>query len=288
MSKCVLVTGASGNVGKEVVAALHDKYPDITTRLATRKKQSVSKYETNTETVHLNFRNPDSFSPALQNCSSVFLLRPPDISNTPDTLNKFITSARQADIKQIVFLSVAGAADFILVPHHAVEQQLRRGSDDWTILRAGFFAQNLATAYKEDINQDDRLYLPAGNGEVAFVDLRDVGQVAAHALVTPSEHAGMTYTLTGSKTYTFEEVAQLLSEHVGRMINYDQASVLGYLYHVITRKKLGFLQSLVQTVLHTGLRFGQAKKVDPTLAELLNRKPYDLEDYIRDHKDIWT
>ncbi|MDZ7680155.1 MAG: NAD(P)H-binding protein [Fodinibius sp.] len=287
MSNKVLVTGASGNVGTEVVSALQSFHPQTSIRIATRDTEDAKSSDGQSESVYLDFQNPDTFSSAVSGCSSVFLLRPPAISNTKDTLNRFITTARESGIERIVFLSVAGAADNKIVPHHAVEQQLRNGPSDWTILRPGFFAQNLASAYRDDILQDDRLYLPAGNGKVAFVDLRDVGEVAAQILTSLTEHAGMTYTLTGPQSYTFYEVADILSQNLGRPIEYVPASIPGYLYHLLKRKRLGIMQALVQTILHVGLRFGQAKEIDPTLERLLAKNPRTVEIYIRDHINIW-
>lgn len=287
MSQRVLVTGASGNVGTEVVSALQSFHPQTTIRIATRNTENTKLSEGVSESAYLDFQNPDTFSSAVSGCSSVFLLRPPAISNTKDTLNRFITTARKSGIERIVFLSVAGAADNKIVPHHAVEQQLRSGPNDWTILRPGFFAQNLASAYRDNILQDDRLYLPAGNGKVAFVDLRDVGEVAAQILTSLTEHAGMTYTLTGPQSYTFYELADILSKNLGRIIEYVPASIPGYLYHLLRVKKLGVMQSIVQTVLHVGLRFGQAEEIDPTLGKLLDEKPNNVETYIEDHVRIW-
>jgi len=286
MSQRILVTGASGNVGREVITALESFHPDSKIRITSRSSQEAESSATY-ESVYLDFQNPDSFESAISGCSSVFLLRPPAISNTRDTLNRFIHTARQRGIKRIVFLSVAGAANNKMVPHHAVEQKLLSGPKDWTILRPGFFAQNLASAYRNDIIKDDRIYVPAGSGKVAFVDLRDVGEVAAQTLISLSEHAGMTYTLTGPKSYTFCEVVNILSKELERTVEYVPASIPGYLYHLLRVKKLGAVQSIVQAVLHVGLRFGQAEEIDPTLGQLLNSDPNDVENYIQDHKGIW-
>ncbi|MDZ7692494.1 MAG: NAD(P)H-binding protein [Balneolaceae bacterium] len=281
------MTGASGNVGTEVVLALQSFHPKTNIRIATRNTEDIKLSHAASEFVYLDFQNPDSFPSAVSGCTSVFLLRPPAISNTRETLNRFITTARDSGVERIVFLSVAGATDNKIVPHHAVEQQLRDGSNDWTILRPGFFAQNLASAYRDDIIQDHRLYVPAGSGQVAFVDLRNVGKVAAQTLTSVAEHAGMTYTLTGPKSYTFYEVADILSKNLGRTIEYVPASIPGYMYHLLRVKRLGVMQSIVQTVLHVGLRFGQAEEINPTLEQLLDEKPNNVETYIQDHIDIW-
>ncbi|HKK25796.1 MAG TPA: hypothetical protein VJ941_09220 [Gracilimonas sp.] len=74
---------------------------------------------------------------------------------------------------------------------------------------------------------DNRLYLHASDGKVAFIDLRDVGEVAADMLTNVSSHAEETYTLTGPEAFTFYDVARLLSDYTGRSIRYEPASVPG-------------------------------------------------------------
>ena len=159
----------------------------------------------------------------------------PAVGNVKTTLNPFVDAARAQGVGHVVFLSVAGAESNPILPHHAVEAHLAARSDDWTVLRPGFFAQNLGDAYRRDVVEDDRLYVPAGNGRVAFVDVRDVGEVAAAAL--------------------------------GRTIRYERSSIAGYALH-LRRRGMPAAQVAVQTILHIGLRFGQAEKVDSSLAAL--------------------
>lgn len=189
--------------------------------------------------------------------------------------------------RQVVFLSVAGAADNPLVPHYAVEQHLRQGPAGWTIVRPGFFAQNLGDAYRDDIVQHDRIFVPAGAGRAAFIDVRDVAAVAVDALVNPAAHQGRVYTLTGPEALSFADAASLLSHELNRTIRYQPASVPAYFFH-LRRRGMPFGQVIIQTILHVGLRFGQAETVDETLASLLKQPPRTLHNYVRDHRALWA
>lgn len=84
----------------------------------------------------------------------------------------------------------------------------------------------------------------------------------------------------------FAEAAALVSRVLARPIRYVPASIPGYVLHC-RRRGLPWGQALVQTILHVGLRFGQAEVVEPTLGGLLGRPPRTLEDYVRDHADLW-
>ncbi len=237
--------------------------------------------------VRLDFKEPSTFQSAVLGCTALFLLRPPPISNMKATLNPFVDAARKNGVRQVVFLSVAGAGKNKLVPHHAVEVHLAARSNDWTVLRPGFFAQNLGDAYRRDIMENDRLYVPAGQGRAAFVDVRDVAEVAADALLDPASHAGKAYTLTGPVAVSFAEAASILSEVLARTIRYEPASIAGYAFH-LHRRGLSAAQIAVQTVLHVGLRFGQAQAIDETLSTLLQRPGRTLHEYVTDHVATWT
>lgn len=280
----ILVTTAAGNVGTEVVRALVARGAEV--RAADRSPPRLRKlFGDSVETASLDFRDPSTFDAALAGCEAVFLLRPPPISNVKTTLNRLIDAARAASVRSIVFLSVAGAEKNPLVPHHAIEQKLMERDADWTILRPGFFAQNFETAYLRDIVEDSRLFVPAGDGLVTFVDVRDLALVAADALVDPASHRGRAYTLTGPEALSFADAARLLTETCGRTIRYEPASLLGYARHLLERE-VPRAQILVQVILHAGLRYGQAATVDPTLAALVGA-PRGLAEYFRDRATVF-
>lgn len=286
MTSVVLITGATGNAGREVVRALLERGMDV--RVALRRTDEVrARFGDAVQAVRLDLGDAGTYAEAARGCASMFLLRPPAIADTRRTLVPFIDVAREQGVGHVVFLSVAGAGQNKLVPHHAVEAHLRARGPAHTILRPGFFAQNLQDAYRRDIVEDDRLYVPAGRGRVAFVDLRDVAEVAALALGEPAAHRGQAYTLTGPEAIGFGGAAELLTRVLGRAIRYEPASMPGYARH-LRRRALPWAQVLVQTILHVGLRLGQAEAVDPTLASLLGRPGRTLGDYVRDHGELWS
>ncbi|CAN5562880.1 SDR family oxidoreductase [soil metagenome] len=279
------MTGATGNVGREVVRALLAR--GISVRTGDRSPESsAARFGPGVTGARLDFLDPATFAPAATGCHAVFLLRPPAISNVKATLIPFLGEARRVGVAHVVFLSVAGAGTNPIVPHHTVETYLTRQDDNWTILRPGFFAQNLGDAYRRDIAEDDRLYVPAGSGSVAFVDVADVAEVAALAFASPSQHRRHAYELTGPEAVPFVHVATLLAQALGRPIRYFPASVIGYALH-LHRRDLAAAQILVQTVLHVAMRWGQADKLDPTLSRLLGRPGRTIADYIADHLPLW-
>lgn len=282
-SRPVLVVGASGNVGSATLRALRQRGIDVRAGVTDPAR---APFGSDVETVRLDVLEPATFSRAVQDIGGLFLLRPPPVSRVGPTLNALTDAALAAGVDHVVFSSVAGAESNRLVPHHRVERHLHDHAPSWTILRPGFFAQNLADAYRLDITHDDRIFVPAGDGSVAFIDTRDIGEVAATVFADPEPHRGKGYTLTGPRAVTFDEVASLLTDALGRTIRYTPAPVLSYARHLRGRG-LPVAQVAVQTVLHVGLRKGDAQAVDPTLQRLLGHSSGTIEEYVLAHASLW-
>ncbi len=280
----ILVTGATGNVGREVVRALQARGIDFVAgdRDPARAQQVLGK---DVRVVALDFRKPETWRAAVEGAGGLFLLRPPPIADVRETLNVLADTAVAAGVEHIVFLSVMGADKQRWVPHHKVEQHLLQGKAAWTFLRPGFFAQNCSDAYRRDIREDDRIYVPAGRGQVSFVDLRDVAEVAALAFVDPALR-NKAFELTGGEAVGFSDVAAMLTAGLGRPVRYTPASIIGALWH-LRRRGLPWGQAGIQTLLHVGLRFGNGAPISPAISELLGRAPRSMETYVRDHLDLW-
>jgi uncharacterized protein YbjT (DUF2867 family) len=283
----VLVTGATGNVGRHVVERLRLLgVPFLAGGTDPARLQRV--LGAGADTRHLDLTDPRTYRAAVQGARGLFLLRPPPIANVRETLNLLIDEAVAAGVEQVTFLSVDGADRQRWVPHHAVEEHLlRRDGRDLsaTILRPGFFAQNLGDAYATDIRDRDEIYVPAGGGRVSFVDVRDVAELAASTFVDASLRR-QAWTLTGPAAVSFDDVAAALTTALGRTIRYRSASIPGYALR-LRQHHLPWMQVLVQTVLHVGLRFGNAAHVDPALGRLLGRPPRTIEQYVADHLALW-
>lgn len=282
----ILVTGAAGNVGGEVVRASLARGLSVVAadhvdgRLDARFGGRVTP-------VRLDFHDESTWGPAVRDAEHVFLVRPPAIADVERSLNPFVDHARERGVDHVVFLSVAGAGHNRFVPHRKVEDHLRASGDRFTNLRPGFFAQNLGSAYRRDIVEDDRIYVPAGRRQpVNWIDARDIADVAALVLADPVPHRGQSYTLAGPGPVPWSEVTDALSTTLGRPIRYVPASLLGYARH-LARRGLPRGAIVVQSILHFSLRFGQGAGEDPTLERLLGRPGRTVREYIVDHAQLW-
>lgn len=276
----VLVTGANGTVGRELVSLLRCNGAVV------REAQSSVHFSSPSAAncCRFRFEDPQTWGPALNNVDRVFLMRPPAISDIKGVIAPFIHYLKSAPIRQVVVLSVMGVNP--TMPHWQLEREVRTSGLPWTILRPAFFMQNLQTAYLENIRDHDRIRLPAGNGRTSFIDTRDVAEVALQSLIDPNAHNGQAYTLTGGEALSWSEVAAALSAELGRPISYQKIGLLQ------ARKELqaaNFPKAYVnvQLLINIVAKVGLAAKITDTVPRLLGRPAGNLTSYLHRHREYW-
>ena len=162
--------------------------------------------------------------------------------------------------------------------HAKVERKLKDSGFDWTILRPSFFSQNFKNYEYENITERGTTYMPAGDGKVAFVDVRDVGEVAA-ATLTNDRHIYQEYVLTGPETLSYYDAAQQLTEILGKPVRYPAPSPEAF---AETLKKTGapdFVASYMNEV-YGLIRDGKVDQVGAAIEKILHRLPTPLREVL--------
>ncbi|GAA3955202.1 SDR family oxidoreductase [Hymenobacter algoricola] len=225
MSHTILVTGATGTVGSELVKALANR--GLTVRAGVHsliKGDRLKQLNPEVQLVEIDYARPETLHVALTGVERVFMLTP--FSEDQVEIGKrIIDAAKQVGVQQVVKLSVAGAE---VTPgiqlgrwHREVEQYLEQSGLAYTLLRPGGFMQNFLNYNGEDIRREGRLYMPIGDGRVSYIDARDIAAVAAVVLsATGPEHHGQAYTLSGPAAVSGSEVATAISQASGRPVSY--------------------------------------------------------------------
>jgi len=281
--KRILVSGATGQVGSAVIAALHNA-DDIVVRAAVRDvKVAPANWSRDAcvQPVAFDFLDPASQDAALADCDSLFLLRPPQLNTD---FGDVIARARAHGVGHIVFLSVQGAESNYLVPHHRIERRLMSSGVPYTMLRPAYFMQNFTSTLHEELALRHRIFLPAGNASFTLVDVGDIARVAALVLThTGTQHHGHAYTLTSAIPLTFAQMAEQLSIGLGKPISYESPGPWGF-YRTLRRdgREPGLI--LVMLLLHMLPRFTGTPPVTNTVAELTGLAPVEFAEFVAEHR----
>ena len=277
----VLITGATGNVGIEVLSALNKLNHQLEIYAGIRnpdlENEKLAKF--NVKTRKFDFTNSDTFLPAIQNIDILFLLRPPQIANVKKYFEPLINIVNKSSIRHIVFLSVQGVENSKIIPHHKIEKLITDRKIAFTFLRPAYFMQNFTTTLHDDLVNNKRIYLPAGNTKFTLIDLNDVGAVAAKILVEHNQHIAKCYELTNNETLTFSEIAAKLSKGLNKKINFISPNLVQF-YFSKRKENVPIMFILVMIMLHYLPRFQKVPATTKWVKIITGNEPQSFDDFI--------
>ncbi len=284
MSK-VLVVGATGNVGRKLVALLVQK--DETVKAATRSPEEYEAVSDKIEAVRFDYGQPETFDGALADVDRLFMLAMPADTEADKHLIPFIDAAQAAGVRRVVLMTAMGVDQAEGAPLWKVEQHLQGSGVAYTILRPNWFMDNFTTGFIQPmIVESKAIYLPAGEAKSSFIAAQDIAGVAAEAL-TDAGHQNQGYTLTGSEALTYHEAAQILSEASGETIQYvpisDEAMRENMSQAGFPEDGLDYFSALFEAV-----RAGYAAPISPTVEAVLGRPPMTLRAFAEAHAEVLT
>lgn len=282
----ILVIGATGKVGQEVVRQL--AAASVPARALVHDPAAASHIRIpGIEIAVGDLARPETLTAAFAGVERVFLLT----SAAPDQVElqaNALAAALSAGVEHIVKVSVAGGPDAgtqIGRWHWATEKQIEASGIDFTFLRPTLYMQQML-AYAPTIASRGTFSAPMGTGEIALVDTLDVAAVAVCAL-TETGHGRHIYDLTGPEALSYDAVADEISQVIGKKVSY---------VHVppeYARKQMladGVPRWLAEDmiILFASFREGYGAGVTNTVAEVTKRKPRTFRQFARDHARVFT
>jgi uncharacterized protein YbjT (DUF2867 family) len=216
----ILVTGATGNVGSEVVKQLAGL--SVSVRALVRDRTKAAAIEgRNVEIVEGDLSKPSTLGPAFDGVRKALISSSPDPRQAA-LQNGVIDAAKRAGVRHVVKISAMGAAPNSPISfgrwHAETERYLEQSGVPFTILRPNFFMQNVLMS-AGTIAAEGKFYASMKDGKASFVDVRDIGAAAAQALAG-SGHEGKTYQITGPEALSFADIARKLSAVLKRPVTY--------------------------------------------------------------------
>ena len=272
----ILVTGATGNVGKELVKQLVDK--GVQVRVLLRDQKKAAALGDRVEVVIGDLNKPETLWAPMQGVEKLFLV-------TPDTgqVANLLKVAKQAGVQHVVKLSTI-EADRSLGPgkwHRQQEELIKSMGFEWTFLRPTMMMVNTIEWWGETIKSQNAVYFPGGKGKVSPVDPRDVASVARTVLTEPG-HEGQIYELTGPEAFTISEMVQILAKALDKPIRYTDVPVFAAAIGML-RFGLPFyvVMGLMQTL--GALRRSEYAYVTDVVEQVNNCKPRTFNEWCREN-----
>jgi len=266
----ILVFGASGHIGRELTSILSTQgVPAIAvTRAPSGRPIPGIRW------IQADLSKPASLNGLFSGVSAMFLLT----GNHPDMARLQITAieaAAKAHVQSVVKLSALGASDHTKLPigraHYEAEAALMASGMRWTMLRPHVFMQNLLSQAAA-IAREGRIVASSGDGRIPFIDTRDIAAVAAAAL-TRRGLDGQKYILTGPEALSYYDIARILSDVIGRPVEYHDLS-------------LNEPRDLSTLAAHQRAG-GKTAIVHDTVRQILGRGPRSFAEFANDHAHIF-
>ena len=262
----IVVTGATGNVGRPLVQALA-----VAGALVTAGSGQGAGAPAGVRTLQADLTEPKSLEPALAGAEALFLLTPPALL-LGGAIGDVVVVTREAGIRRVVLLSSQGVG----TGRHpsSLEDAVTRSGLEWTVLRPGNFDSN-ALQWAGTVRERREVVAPFGDVALPAIDPADIAEVAA-VVLRGRGHEGGVYTLTGPAPISPRQQAAAIGDVLGEPVRYveqtrEQArdQMLGFMPEPVVAATLGVLGTPSQ----------EEQRVNPDVERLLGRAPRAFADW---------
>ena len=277
--KQILVTGATGTVGRQVVSQL--LATDVRVRALTRDPDLANLPDA-VDVRRGDLTVPESLDACLDGVDVVFLVwtaDPAAVSNAVDRINKYV--------RRIVFLSSPHQTPHPLFQqpnplaamHAEIERLIKASALDWTFLRPGMFAANARSWWAPQIRAGDVVRWPYADAPTAPIHEADIAAVAVSTLLD-ARHNSADYVLTGPQSLTQREQVEIIGDVVGRSLRFEEIAPEA------ARQELGFPLPAVNMLLNAwAAAIGHPALVTSTVADITGNPARSFRDWVIDHVD---
>lgn len=281
----ILVTGATGNVGAEVVALLVASGHPV--RAMTRRPRDA-RMPDGAEVVYGDAADPASLDEAFRGAGRAFLMTAQQVLGAPRPTHdiELAAAARRAGVERVVKLSVygAGAGGDVLARWHAeAEDAVVATGIDYTLLRPGRFMSN-ALHWAPMIRRGDEVRVPFATRPAAPIDPADIAAIAVAALTTGA-HRNTAHRLSGPQVLTPLDELAILGQVLGRRFRPVEPSAEEARAGLLAA---GMPPAVVDAVMTRTLDGGDGAEVLPGMSGLLGRRPTTFAEWARAHAGAFT
>ncbi|QDK45413.1 SDR family NAD(P)-dependent oxidoreductase [Bdellovibrio sp. ZAP7] len=283
MQEKILVTGATGNIGRELVGRLHDRQAHF---VATSHQESIFTPEVRHLKWDLGERS--LVQEAVKDVDVLFLLLPISDSMLIYAQNA-ILAAKNSGVKFMILSSIMGAdteSHFLLHRMHGeIEEMAKESKIPLVILRPNVFMQNFVTRHSESIRQG-ALFLPESEAKSSYVDVRDIADVAIKVIENPWLYENRVIDLTGPEALSNEDVLAKISQTLGRRVTYVPVTEAAT-KHRLVREGLSSWMIDAYLSIHRAAREGMTAMVHPSNQQVRGVAPRSFDQFCTEVSHLW-
>ena len=224
----ILVTGATGHLGQSVVQQLNQHLEKNEFAVLARNLEKAKPYiNDHIEVRHGDFDQPESLIQAFQGIDKLLLISTME-QNRFEQHKNVIDAAKKAGVKHIVYTSLAiqnietSAVRDLMMSHFQTEDYLKQSGIKYTILRNTMYAEAIPQIIGEQA-LDTGIQLAGGDGKVPYVLRAELGEATANLLIQPG-HENQVYDFVGSQSYSYGDIANILSDIKNEVMSYQSLS----------------------------------------------------------------
>lgn len=274
----ILIIGASGTVGSELTRLLKQAgYQTLEATSQPPKREGQ---------IQINVATGEGVKAAFDQVDRAFLLSPPGFADQYKVLSPLIQEAKRQGLKKIVLMTAMGANADENSPLRRAEIELENSGLSYNIVRPNWFLQNFNTFWVQGIKEQRKIFVPAGDAKVSFIDARDISAVISE-LIVADKFNNQDFDLSGPTAVDHHQVAQAISNEISEEVTYNEISPEalkeGLVGGGVPVDYAEFLL-LIFGFLREGYNAGTTDNVE----KILGRKPLALTDYVKDYKDAWN
>lgn len=282
----ILITGATGNLGKEVVNFLLRKGDKKQIVALARTESSASDFVAKGVEVRIgDYDSYPSLVKAFSGIDKLYFVSGSDVVKRGLQHENVVRAAKESGVKHVIYTSFQRSNETDSSPiamvaqvHLNTEKMLKESGMVYTILKHALYMDMLPMFMGNKVLETGTIFLPAGEGKVSYALRKDLAEAAANILLS-NGHENKIYEFSSSKSASFQDIATLLSELSGKPIHYASPSQELFQQEMSKAGVPSELIGLVATF-SEGIKQGEFDHPAAILREILQREPVKVKDYL--------
>ena len=280
----ILITGATGQLGGAVIGQLLQQTAASQLAALVRDSGKAAHLVEKGVTIRVGtYDDTDSLDKAMQGVEKVLLIAGGEADNALQQHQHVVDAAKKAGVRYIAYTSRSlrdrnSLANPLMERHFQTEDYIKASGLNYVLVRNSLYMDTIPLFVGPTV-LDSGIFLPAGEGNVAFALRRELGEAIANVLLQPN-WANQVYHFTGANAYSFADVASVLTQLSGKPVNYTP---VGSSEFGAQLKQRGVPEPAIQTIIDfmTDVKNGQEETVSADLETSLGRKPASLREGLK-------